>query len=86
MTEDYLKCSSSKREVNHGVTVVGYGTVEEGDKVKGWCNEYWIVRNSWGANWGEEGFFRLCMDNAGSRKTPYGSCLINKYITYPTME
>ena len=53
VTEEYLKCSSEKKDVNHGVTVVGYGKVDSGDQVRGHCSEYWIIRNSWGADWGE---------------------------------
>lgn len=85
MTEEFLKCSSPRWSVNHGVNIVGYGKVDNNDRVRGWCNEYWIIRNSWGENWGEEGFFRLCMDDAGKEDKPYGACLVNLFATYPTM-
>uniref|UniRef100_A0A7S3FW15 Peptidase C1A papain C-terminal domain-containing protein n=1 Tax=Strombidium rassoulzadegani TaxID=1082188 RepID=A0A7S3FW15_9SPIT len=85
MTNDFLHCSYIDLEVNHGVVLVGFGKVNRGDRVRGRCREYWIVRNSWGPNWGEEGFMRICMDGTGSKNTPVGSCLINRYTTWPTM-
>lgn len=86
ITEEFLKCSYTNNEVNHGVVMVGYGTVQDTDTVRGRCKEYWIIRNSWGPAWGEKGFFRLCSDGAGSRRAPFGTCLANKYATWPTMD
>lgn len=34
---------------NHAVSIVGYNDT----------GEYWIVKNSWGNEWGEEGFFNI---------------------------
>jgi len=50
------KCSSTR--LDHAVTVVGYGT----DKPPNWLwkdKNYFIIRNSWGASWGEKGYMRM---------------------------
>ena len=38
--------------INHAVQLVGYGTDDD-------LGDYWLVRNSWGEEWGEDGYIRL---------------------------
>ena len=45
---------------NHIVSIVGFGS----DVVNGVDTPYWIVRNSWGAPWGESGLFRIVINNS----------------------
>lgn len=42
--------------VNHAVTVVGYGSASSDS---GGGRKYWIVKNSWGQRWGENGYVRM---------------------------
>ena len=51
--------------LNHAVQLVGYGSDSDSD--------YWIVRNSWGPGWGEDGYIRLRRDaeaQCGTDSTP----------------
>jgi len=41
------------RKVDHSVLLVGWGEDEETKE------KYWLIQNSWGINWGEEGFFKI---------------------------
>ena len=49
--------------IDHAVQLVGYGTM--GGK------DYWLVRNSWGASWGEQGYIKI--ERFGEGKEPCGT-------------
>jgi len=56
-----------KSPINHAVTAVGYGS--EGSQ------NYLIVRNSWTAEWGEDGYFRIdTVNNSTSTQADIGIC------------
>jgi len=54
-------------KLDHGVLAVGYDT------------DYWIVKNSWGATWGQEGYIELSRTSGGSS----GECGILMQPSYP---
>ncbi|KAJ7944459.1 Cysteine proteinase [Quillaja saponaria] len=63
------ECGTS---LDHAVVAVGYGTENGVD--------YWLVRNSWGTNWGEDGYVKI-ERNVASTYT--GKCGIAMEASYP---
>ena len=59
-------------ELDHGVAIVGYGKTQHGTK-------YWIVRNSWGPDWGEKGYIRMLRGTSHS----HGLCGLALEASYP---
>lgn len=58
--------------LDHGVLVAGYGT-ENG-------TPYWLVKNSWGETWGEDGYIKIGRSDSESSK---GICGIAMQPSYP---
>ncbi|XP_030441478.2 ervatamin-B-like [Syzygium oleosum] len=58
--------------MTHAVAVVGYETDTDGTK-------YWLIRNSWGTSWGENGYMRIQRDSG----VEGGLCGIALKVSYP---
>jgi len=48
----YNGCNQTDPDLDHSVQLVGYGTDTS-------AGDYWIVRNSWSTQWGEDGYIRI---------------------------
>lgn len=64
-----ITCSA--HDTNHAMTVIGYGSNDGQD--------FWLIKNSWGMAWGENGFLRLAR-NQGNL------CGIASNAAYPLLQ
>ncbi|KAI2492552.1 C1 peptidase-like protein [Fragilaria crotonensis] len=65
------KCGNN---LDHGVLAVGYGTSTDG-------KDYFLVRNSWGATWGDKGYIKM----ARHSKQVNGTCGILSFASRPIL-
>jgi len=61
--------ANSSSSINHAVVLVGWNDSQG-------ANGVWFLRNSWGTNWGENGYMRI---EYFCNRVGYGAC----YIDYP---
>lgn len=64
-----ITSSKCGHRMDHEVAVFGYDSTAS--------EPYWLVRNSWGSSWGEDGYVRL------GQTTGRGICGINQDVVYP---
>lgn len=48
--------------LNHAIATVGWGIVD----VNGVKSSYWLMRNSWGTSWGDQGYIRMTIMTTGA--------------------
>lgn len=74
---------SGKMLGGHAIKVVGWGVQNATANMS--QQEYWIVANSWGGEWGEEGYFRFSFNDTDCHFAAGGSYNCGENIVPPSL-
>ncbi|XP_018415414.1 PREDICTED: cathepsin K-like [Nanorana parkeri] len=66
----YYDPQCSPEDINHAVLAVGYGVQKK--------SKYWLIKNSWGLEWGDKGYILMAKDKQNA-------CGIANLASYPLM-
>jgi len=69
---DGIYTAACSDKLNHAVVLVGCGKDNDSNK------EYWLVRNSWGTDWGDRGYIKIARDKKNNN-----SCFVTKMAYLP---
>jgi hypothetical protein len=67
--------TDSVTAINHAAVIVGWGMDEAAKK------PYWLIKNSYGVDWGEDGYARIAMEL--TEGGAYGACGLYSEQNYP---
>ncbi len=73
-TEGVYNDPSCGTNIDHAVLAIGYSTDSSGQ-------DYWTVRNSWGTDWGLDGYILIARNSVAT--STVGQCAIATYAVYP---
>jgi C1A family cysteine protease len=67
-----ITSDSCGTNLDHGVLIVGYGTENGVD--------YWLVKNSWSSDWGDQGYVKI---ERSDSKSDAGICGVAMQPSFP---
>jgi cathepsin L len=81
LREEDCTCAAAPKFKRQAATLVGYST--DAKSVPG-CDGWWILKNSYGPKWGEDGYIRLC-NPTDAPENSLGTCNVLQLAMIPNV-